>query len=607
MTEKLEDTIIILQCDTCGELVTEHRKDDIGTQFYRCKNGHETATPLRKEYKPSMWSQFDSWCDPLGNFNPALLAQDIVNNYAIKTDRTTDILYFYDAERGIYDKNGDVVIRTIVENCLKENDRQHRTSETIFLTHSKTLQKIEPAKEIAVLNGILNVESGEVSAFTPAKFIIYQLPIRYDPDATCPEITKFFTEIAPEDLTPQFEEVFGYCLLQSLPIHKATVLLGEGRNGKTTFLNLLTAFLGRENVSHVTLQEMCEGKFELAELKDKLANIVDDLPGKALKTVGTFKWVTGNSPISAQYKYKNSFTFWPTVKHLFGCNKLPKPSEDTIAYFSRFNIVPFTHLFIGENDDKGKLKKMTTPTELSGLLNLALAGLKRLLKNGDFTNSRTIEQNRELYIRSSDSCKAFAEECLEESDDPKGYITTETVYQSYVQYVKKNRLPTVETKPKLTQAIRQTFPNAEQVQERVLKRRIWVWRYLRKKSVTTAQSTLAQHKQNPHYKKKSVTTVTTVTGISTKQESESKLEKNRTPVTPVTPVTNEEKYFVAVHCRKWHTGACTFSGDPNCVVPTNPCPKTCGDFEPEPESGKDDGLARGASAISNGDSGRREQ
>jgi phage/plasmid-associated DNA primase len=231
LTEKL-DTIIILQCDTCREPVTEHRKDDVGTQFYRCKNNHETTTPLRKEYKPQMWSQFDSWCDPTGNFNPALLAKDIVNNYAIKTDMNTDILYFYDAERGIYDKNGDVIIRTIVENCLKNEDRQHRTSETIFLAHSKTLQKIEPGRKIAVLNGLLNVETGEISAFTPAEFAMYQLPIRYDKDATCPEITKFFNEVAPEDLTPQFEEVFGYCLLQSLPIHKATVLLGEGRNGK---------------------------------------------------------------------------------------------------------------------------------------------------------------------------------------------------------------------------------------------------------------------------------------------------------------------------------------------------------------------------------------
>jgi phage/plasmid-associated DNA primase len=220
--------------------------------------------------------------------------------------------------------------------------------------------------------------------------------------------------------------------------------------------------------------------------------------------------------------------------------------------------VPFTHLFIGKNDDKDKLKKMTTPTELSGLLNLALAGLKRLLKNGDFTNSKTIEENRELYIRSSDSCKAFAEECLEESDDPEDCIATESLYQSYVSYVKKNRLPTVETKPRLTHSIRHTFPNAEQAQERVLTRRIWVWRYLKKKSVTS---------------------VTTVTGIPTKKKSKSKLVRNRTPVTPVTFVTKEEGGRVCGQCACWHKPGCSYpDADPSCVALTNKYAVNCRGF-----------------------------
>jgi P4 family phage/plasmid primase-like protien len=553
--------------------VIEHRKDDVGTMFYRCKNNHETATPLKKEYKPQMWRRFESWCDAKGAFNPALLAQDIVNNYALKTDMISDTLYFYDAERGVYDRNGDIIVRALIENCLESEDRQHRTTETIYLVHSKTLQKIEPGKKITVLNGLLNVESGEISAFTPTEFIIYQLPVRYDPSATCPEITRFFNEIAPADLTPQFEEVFGYCLLQELPIHKATVLLGEGRNGKTTFLNLLTAFLGRENVSHVSLQEMCEGKFELAELKDKLTNIVDDLPGRALKAVGTFKWVTGNAPIMAQYKHKNPFTFWPTAKHLFGCNKLPKPSEDTIAYFSRFNIIPFSRLFIGKTDDKDKLKKMTTPAELSGLLNLALAGLKRLLKNGDYSNSKTIEENRELYIRSSDSCKAFAEEQLEESDDPKDYISTEAIYQDYIKYCQEKRLPTIETKPKLTQSIRQTFPNAEQVKQRVKTGMIWVWRYLKKKIVPTVPTVPG----------------TCILEIFTSKSKVDNKEEHGTSGTVGTPNAEVEKVAnheveerVCGRCAVWHKPGCSYpDADSSCVAPTNKYAADCRDYIPK--------------------------
>jgi putative DNA primase/helicase len=436
--------------------------------------------------------QFDSWCVD-GVFNHSKLALDIVQNYSIHTDIETDDLYIFNETTGIYDRNGDVALRRIIDNCLGKESRQQRANEVIYLIHVRTKEKIEESDKIAVKNGLLNVFTGELSPFTPNEFVTVQLPITYDKTAQCPEIQKFFNEIAPSDLQSQFEEIFGYCLLRELPIHKATVLLGEGCNGKSTFLDLLTLFLGKDNVAHVTLQQMCEGKFELAELHGKLANIVDDLPSASLKTVGNFKTVTGNAPILVQRKHKDPFNEWSTTKHLFGCNKLPKPSEDTIAYFRRFNIIPFNRFFTGKADDKGKLKKMVVPSELGGMLNLALVGLKRLRENGDYSGAKSIEETRQLYIKSSDSCKAFVEEKLEESDDPKDFISTETAYQMYVTYCRENRLPKIESKPNLSQAIRQTLPNVEHCQERVGERRIWVWRYLKEKSVTLVTLVTGPH------------------------------------------------------------------------------------------------------------------
>ena len=602
--------IVILQCDVCGEPVNQHHLDDVGTPFYRCKNGHQTSKPIEKKYMPEMRGSYASWLDAQGNFNPALLAEEIARSFAIKTDMNTDILYFYDSERGVYDKNGDIIVRRLIEKSLNAENRQHRTTETVFLVHGKTFAKIEPSQKVAVENGLLNPETGEITSFTPSEFIVNRLPIRYDKDAKCPEISKFFTEVAPEDLTPQFEEIFGYCLLKRNPIHKATVPIGEGRNGKTTFLNLLTAFLGIENISRITLQDMCMGKFELAELKDKLANICDDLPGKALRTVGTFKWVTGNSPIMAQNKHRNPFTFWPTAKHLFGCNKLPAPSEDTVAYFSRFNIIPFTMMFIGKNDDKEKLAKMTTPDELSGLLNLALAGLKRLLSNGDFTNCKTIEENRQLYIRSSDSCKAFSEDQLEESDDPKDFIATETLYQLYVIYCRDNRLPKIETKQKLAQAMRQTYPNVDFVRERPHGKDnpVWVWRYVKLK---------AQKKDSPKGLDSFVPSVPFVPPISIRPNSDAEnhnIETHGTHGTngtepPISEKSPNEVYGkdilrVCGHCFHWRKKSCTLTridadAKYDCLSPENPYAEDCQDYMDK------EALARGAVQVLNGPSGDR--
>ncbi|MHA2427896.1 MAG: hypothetical protein ACXADB_07730 [Candidatus Hermodarchaeia archaeon] len=54
-----------------------------------------------------------------------------------------------------------------------------------------------------------------------------------------------------------------------------------------------------------------------------------------------------------------------------------------------------------ENTDLQILDKLTTDEELSGLLNLALAGLKRLLKKSQFRLSKTMKEIKEEYVQKS--------------------------------------------------------------------------------------------------------------------------------------------------------------------------------------------------------------
>jgi phage/plasmid-associated DNA primase len=165
------------------------------------------------------------------------------------------------------------------------------------------------------------------------------------------------------------------------------------------------------------------------------------------------------------------------------------------------------------------------------MLNLALAGLKRLLENGDYTGAKSIEETRQLYIQSSDSCKAFVEEKLEESESPDDFIATESLYQIYVAYCKKNRLPKVEKKPALDQAVRQNFPSVEHCQERVGERRSWVWRYLKTKTVTlvtlVTAPTYSENSEDSKQYRMPVTTVTTETNDEAEQpqRNDGKLER----------------------------------------------------------------------------------
>jgi len=88
---------------------------------------------------------------------------------------------------------------------------------------------------------------------------------------------------------------------------------------------------------------------------------------------------------------------------------------------------------------------LTTPDELSGLLNLALIGLKQLHKDGCFKNTPLIEP----IINSTSSksnVKAFLDSglCMIKPADSECYSPTEDVYNEYVNFCKENSETPVE-------------------------------------------------------------------------------------------------------------------------------------------------------------------
>lgn len=68
----------------------------------------------------------------------------------------------------------------------------------------------------------------------------------------------------PEDCRTLAGEIFAWLLVSELRIQKALLLYGAGENGKSTFLAVLTAFLGAGNVSGLSLQRTAVGRCGMA-------------------------------------------------------------------------------------------------------------------------------------------------------------------------------------------------------------------------------------------------------------------------------------------------------------------------------------------------------
>jgi len=392
---------------------------------------------IEDEETPINGSYFDS----RGKFIPKLLADDIMRTEQFITLMSREIYIWRD---GYYQPLGEIIIEQRCEELLQQEFRKHRFSEVAEYIRASTftIVKDPPGNLVNLENGVLDTFSGELTPSSSEYHFLNKLPLKYDPDCKGEKVHKFLREVTgSEEDARVLEEIVGYCLYRGYPYHKALALVGEGANGKSTFLALVKEFLGRENVSGKGLVDLEINRFAKASLFGKLSNLYADLSDETLQRTGTFKMLTGGDVIEAEKKFKDSFTFVNYAKLLFSCNKLPQVYDNTDAFFRRWIIIVFPKVFRGANCDPNILEKLTAQNELSGLLNIALKGLKRILENDGFSRAKSTEETREDYIRKSDPLAAFVMDCIEESQD--FILLKQRLYSLFAFYCRENNLPAV--------------------------------------------------------------------------------------------------------------------------------------------------------------------
>ena len=374
----------------------------------------------------------------------SLFADYCLNEYFFLTDKVSDTMYYY--EDGVYHPKAEILIKERSEEEFHGSCTNQLVNEIIGMIKRRSYNDsgllIDNPELINVKNGILNIKTGELSDHTSELFFTVQLPVKFDPNASCPKIEKFFSEIvAPEDV-PLLEEIVGWTLWRPYDIHKAVMLYGRGRNGKGAFLRLLEEFLGIENVSHVSLPQLVGDRFAGIDLVGKAANVYGDLPSKDLSETDVFKNATGSDTFRVQDKFGKAFDYRNTAKLFFSANQLPKSPDNTDAFYLRWIILKFPYRFgtperpINANLDN----ELSAEKELSGLLNLALRGLKRIENNGwKFSYRLTLEDVKAMYQRLSDPVYAFLQDCCEPSDD--GEFIKSDLYKYFRAYAAENGLP----------------------------------------------------------------------------------------------------------------------------------------------------------------------
>ena len=251
---------------------------------------------------------------------------------------------------------------------------------------------------INLKTGMFNTSDYQLLSHDPKYCSTIQIPIAYDPDASCPRFTQFVHEVMDGDAEriAVLQELAGYLLVPENPIHKAFFLYGEGANGKSIFLEILTLVIGRENVSSLTIQDL-DNSFRRFSLIGKMVNIAseNEIDPKGFNSQ-YFKAIVSGDRIMAEKKHGDVLEFKPCVKMIYAVNNLPYSPDKAYGFFRRVCIIPFNRRFDGDKADCHLIDKLKL--ELPGILNWMLAGLKRL-RNQEycFTASSAIEKAVAVY------------------------------------------------------------------------------------------------------------------------------------------------------------------------------------------------------------------
>ncbi|GAB3719821.1 hypothetical protein GCM10027592_63460 [Spirosoma flavus] len=262
-------------------------------------------------------------------------------------------------------------------------------------------------------------------------FLTYQLPFTYDPDAVCPLFDDYLCTVLPdEECRKLLAEFIGFLFVNSdyLKLEKALILHGSGANGKSVFFEIISALLGPQNVSSYSLASLTDEKgYHRAKLQNVLVNYASEITEKL--DANMFKQLASGEPIEARLPYGQPFILTNYAKLIFNCNELPKGAEQTPAFFRRFAIVPFD-VTIPESKQDRQLASKIIQSELSGVFNWVIGGLKRLLEQRKLTDPPAVREQLKAYQLESDSVKLFLDEFGYIKSSSKHYQAKE-LYNQY--------------------------------------------------------------------------------------------------------------------------------------------------------------------------------
>lgn len=295
----------------------------------------------------------------------------------------------------------------------------------------------------ACAGGVIDLRDGEFRPGRRGDMLTKASKVEWNPAASCQAWLKFLGEVFPgnPEMIAFLQRAVGYSLTGSTREEVFFILHGGGRNGKGTFLRVLSEVFG-DYAGTAEFSTLLAGKENARAPRNDIASMA----GKRLVAAqesregarfdeSLIKTLTGGDLITARFLHREFFTFKPTWKIWLATNHRPEIRGTDTGIWSRPRLIPFDVSFEGR-EDKTLKSRLLHPTNLSGVLNWAIEGCLLYQQDGELKYPEAVIRATAEYKSDSDLIGRWIEECCVVGEGFSAYARP--LYQEFSKWASQS-------------------------------------------------------------------------------------------------------------------------------------------------------------------------
>lgn len=294
-------------------------------------------------------------------------------------------------------------------------------------------------------NGVIDLKTGELLPHDRDLLLTKLSPIKYDKNAECPNWKSFMESIfkthvgePDHELINYLQKAIGYSLTGVTKEQVMFFLFGNGRNGKSTFINIIQDLLGdygRQTNSDTFLKKRNDSGInnDVARLDGaRFVSAVESEEGQQLSEA-LVKQITGGEKMSARFLRQEYFEFTPEFKVFFTTNHKPIVKGSDEGIWRRIMLIPFTITIPKDKIDYDLPDKLAK--EMPGVLRWAVEGCMKWQTEG-LRAPEAVKAATAEYREDMDILAPFIDENCTVNSSVR--IEAKSLYENYTKWCYQN-------------------------------------------------------------------------------------------------------------------------------------------------------------------------